>query len=175
MDAWIGYWNDNRPTAKTLAKPKQLDGETVKLLDGESWIVPKLREYAETDSAKLVYHQKLPSLLDYADDGMLIIGDVVPEYREVWEKSLAIADALTGGDNEGTVSLADQLEFAGPLLGINYYVSMFELTMLGIIGGEEAKAIVRAALDFNSLEERIKNVLSRHSSGGTNTTTGSAA
>ena len=174
-EVWCGYWNDRVPNAEGLAKPHQLDGEMVKLIGGEEWLVPKLRKYLDDDEPKLHYQKLLPTMLDYSDDGELLIGEVAPQYQKVWERALEVGDRLTfGAAEKGTAQMGESevIEFAGPVLGLNYYVSIFEIVMLGLIGIDEGMTIVRKSLDMDGLEARLKNLLSRQVSSGMNTDSG---
>lgn len=175
-EAWIGYWKDRPPSIDTLARKKQLEGEKVELLDGKKWIVPKLREYRQDDSVKLSYDVRLPTLLDFNNDGDYVIGDVVPQYRAIWDRSIEIADQLVYGaieNGESNLTTKDTIDFAGVILGINYYVSIVELMTLKLVGVGEGRLILRTALDLNGFEARIKNLQSRLVSGGTNSEFGS--
>lgn len=174
VPAWCGYWNDRPPTVDDLARKNQLPGELVTLADGKQWLVPVLRKYRQDDSPGLVYDISLPTMLDYSDDGDLTVGEVAPQYRQVWEMGLKVGQSLAWGDegDEASVDFGQVVEFAGPLLGLNYRVSMFELVFLKLVGVKEAEQIVRVALDLKGMEERLKNLLGRLDSSGTTSQSG---
>lgn len=171
--AWCGFWDDDRPTVADLAKARQLEGDELELLDGGRWLVPRLRKYVDSDEPRLQYAPCLPTTLDFNPDGRLMIGEVAPQYRQIWEAAMRVADELTF--NQGTMSLEEVIEFAGPLLGLNYHVSIIELVLLGVIGVQEGQRIVRLALDMDGFEDRLKNLLSRPASDGTNSKSGEDA
>lgn len=174
VPAWCGYWNDRPPTVDDLARKNQLPGELVTLADGKQWLVPVLRKYRQDDSPGLVYDISLPTMLDYSDDGDLTLGEVAPQYRQVWEMGLKVGQSLAWGDegDEASVDFGQVVEFAGPLLGLNYRVSMFELVFLKLVGVKEAEQIVHVALDLKGMEERLKNLLGRLDSSGTTSQSG---
>lgn len=174
-EAWLGYWNDQPPTEKDLAKTKQIAGQAVQLLGGEKWVVPRLRKFLDSDAATIHYVPTLPTLLDYNAEGQLIIGEVVPAYRAVWEMALRVGEQLAFGaaeDQEGRLTEAEVLEFAGPVLGLNYHASIFELIVLGVLGIDEGREVVRVALDMKGFEGRLKNLLGRSVLSGTNLESG---
>lgn len=161
-ELWIGWWNDDRPGVSDLARKNQLPGRMVELLNGERWLVPLLRKWENED--KVRWRTVLPTVIDFNDDGDLVVGDVAPQYRQVWDKSLPIAQQLCFG-TEG-VAYDDVIALAGPLLGLNYRVSIVEVVILGLISTHEAKTIIDAALDIETFEELLKNLQSRLTSGG---------
>lgn len=172
--AWLGWWNDDPPTEDDLRRKKTLPGNEVQLIDNTKWLVPRLRKYIDSDQMQLIYRTEVPTRLDYDAGGILTIGEVIPEYAAIWKQAMAVADALIGAAKDGDdLTEVELIEFAGPLLGINYHVSIFELVKLGILGHEESREIVRFALDMKGFEERLKNLLSRSRSTGTNTPSGS--
>lgn len=172
---WCGWWNDKVPNALGLAKKNQLEGDEILLINGEHWLVPRLRKYLDDDSPRLNYVKCLPTQLDYSDDGELLLGDVAPQYKQIWDRALEVGDQLTFGaaqEGRAEMSEAEIIEFAGPLLGLNYHVSIFEIVLLGLIGVDEGRSIVRMALDMDGLEARLKNLLSRQVSSGMSTDSG---
>lgn len=167
-ELWIGWWNDDRPGVSDLVRKNQLPGRMVELLNGERWQVPILRKWEYED--RLQFSTTLPTIIDFNDVGELVIGDVAPQYKQVWDLSLRVAQRVVFGD--ASVEFDEVIALAGPLLGLNYRVSIIEVVMLGLISTQEAQTIVRAALDLDTFEELLKNFQSRLISGGTNSHSG---
>jgi hypothetical protein len=174
-EVWCGWWLDKIPTAETLARPQQIEGCNVAMITGEKWVVPILRQYVESDEPGLVYRVNLPQVLDYDTDGNLRFGQVVPQYAGIWKKAIQVSEFLTEGakqTGEVDFSLVDVIEFAGQLLGLNYYVSIFELIKLELLTQEIANHAIRKALDFDGWSDRLKNLVSRSQSSGTTSQSG---
>jgi hypothetical protein len=174
-EVWAGWKTDEQPTPTTLARSHQLPGTKLELLDGQKWIVPVLRKFQESDRPYPVYSIQLPTVLDYDADGSLRIGQVIPQYRDVWGRAMQIGDFLSHGvkiDGESDLTIEESIEFAGQILGLNYHVSIFEVVKLGLLTKELADQIVRLALDFDGWENQLKNLASRLQSVGMNSESG---
>lgn len=163
-DVWCGWWLDKVPTAEALAKPNQIDGVERAMVTGEKWLVPILKEYIDCDEPRIIYRVKLPQVLEYDTEGNLQFGKVIPQYADIWKKAMHIGEFLTEGakqSGEVNFSMVDVIEFAGELLGLNYYVSKFELVQSGLLTQEIASLVVRDALHLDGWSDRLKNLVSR--------------
>lgn len=169
-EVWCGWWLDKIPTAESLARKQQLPGVEVPLVSGEKWLVPVLRKFVESDRPWPVYNINLPTILEYNAEGELTVGAVVPQYREIFAQALKVADYLI--ESNGNLKPTDSIEFAGHVLRINYHVTMFELVLLGLMTEENAHKVVFESLDMNGWRDRIKNLVSRSQSSGTNSENG---
>jgi hypothetical protein len=169
-DIWCGWWLDKVPSAETLARKQQLPGVEVALVGGEKWLVPTLRKFVESDRPWPVYNVSLPTILEYDTDGNLTIGAVIPEYRDLWSRALQVADYVVEGN--GQLNATEAIEFAGQVLRLNYHVSMFEVVTLGLMTEQNALDVVWKSLDMLGWRDRIKNLVSRLQSSGTNSANG---
>lgn len=165
---YVGYHKENKPTPTDLERPRVIDGDLVVDLDGEIWTAPQLREWrvGEDPLSPFSCSPTVPRVCDLNEDGDVILGDVVPEYREIWEKSWSVASALWPDhvDTGSKMSDSDAIKFAGDLLGVNYRVSFLELALLKSISPEIARDICRAGIDAKGFEDTAKNLVSRSDS-----------
>jgi hypothetical protein len=168
-NVWCGWWTDQKPNAESLARKQQLPGVDVPLISGH-WKVPILRKYIDSDRPWPVYRIELPTILEYDTEGNLTIGAVIPEYRDIWLRALQVADFLVEGN--GKIDTIEAIEFAGQVLRINYHVSMFELVTLGLMTQENSEEVVWQSIDMHGWRDRIKNLVSRSQSSGTNSENG---
>lgn len=170
----VGTWNDARPTVDELVRESQLAGSDLQLLDG-SWHVPILRAWRDGDQL-LEYDIKLPRVLQQcAETGAWLVTRVVPQYAQLWDKSVNIAEKLLAqlrGQDSAGLELSDLFDFAVAVLAVNYRVDASVLSHLGVLQPDLAVEIVRHALDWPTLENQLKNALSRRVSGGINTESG---
>jgi hypothetical protein len=171
----VGTWNDALPTAEELRRETVLNGGDVQLLDGSSWHVPTLRAWRDGDNL-LEYDIRLPRVLQQcADTGRWLVTKVVPQYAQLWDASINIAEKLLGqlrDQDSAALDYSDLFDFAVALLAVNYRVDASILSHLGVLQPDLAAQIARHALDWPTLETNLKNVLSRRLSGGTNTESG---
>lgn len=171
----VGTYNEGWPvTPESLARENQLPGPSVTLLDGNEWQIPRLREWRLDDT--IVAEHKLPRVISQSQtSGQFILGQVIPKYRDLWEQSLAIFQSLYHQiTNTPGPALEDSnvMHFACSLLKVNYRLDVSIISHLQLVGEKELAAIIREALDIERLRNHLKNLLSRRTSGGTNSDTG---
>lgn len=165
------------PAPEQLARPKQLSGSYVELLDGRPWRIPLLRQWHSLDDRIIpTIADSLPRTLRQSPEtGEFQLAAVIPQYRDLWEHSLRIADMildqLRGDDRHDAEGLSDLSidAFACRLLGVNYYVDASVVSHLGLLTPDHSLQIVRAALDLERLRDLLKK--SAHSVAG-NTSVG---
>lgn len=161
-EVWCGWWLDKVPCAKTLGRSEQLRGVDVELVGGEKWLVPVLRRFIESDQPYPVSRTQLPTILDYNADGELVLGAVVPQYRTVWTMATDLSSKVieNSSSNSGTnLSFAEVVDFCSQVIGINYAVTAFELTKLGLLTEEVTNNVVRVALDFEGFEREVRRLV----------------
>ena len=158
---WIGFYPERRPGPADLARPKMLDGHFVRLADGNDWLVPVARGWHDEDGGAGWYHA-VPRTADLDDAGNWIQGDVVAEYRELWDLATAwwdvkaaAADAVAddaGGERVAVPwslnTLAGSLDAAVAALAVNYRLSKFEVAALGLFDTHSAQRILDAVVDW---------------------------
>lgn len=166
---WIGCWDNWQPTPEHLARSKQVPGKEIKLDDGNQWIVPLIRTWMDDIEA----NQVLPSCClarSYRrshETGNLVPGEVVAEFRDLWlaacDMSNVMLEQLFGGNTRIEVDQADK--FVERVLSTNYRVSLEEIGFLGLLNDNSYGEVIRMALDWSTLMERLKNWESRQTGG----------
>lgn len=174
--SWVGHWNDTPATPEQLARKEQITGSSVTLVDGNVWMIPLLRQWR--DGEQLQYVNALPRITQQSPDtGQFLLTDVVPQYRELWERSLPMAESIFEQLTSGTEASIDDdqvYQYACDLLATNYRVDVSVISHLQLLTTTSIGEIIRHALDIETLRASLKNRLSRHLSGGTNSSTGDA-
>ena len=169
LSSWVGTWNDRPVTPASLARSQLLDGPAVELLDGNRWQVPTLRKWVDAD-ASLDFSNELPRVMQRSQStGRFVLGAVIPKYRELWEQSLKIADNMFAQLAQSESAALDDSEvehFVCDVLAANYRVDADVISHLQLLTPEICGAIVRSALDWDTLRAHLKNRLSRQLSGG---------
>lgn len=166
-DVWIGFDQAAPPGPEELARRSLLPGREIELADGRKYTVPLLRSF---DAAQLDGPLTYQCLLDQTlaqdpDTGRLVPGDVLPKYREVWAQAMRIGDSLlgqlTGGKSTAELEDGDLEKFVAAVLSLNYRVQMPELSALGLLTLQNLGAVMRAAIDWDTLQENLGNRVRR--------------
>ncbi|QDV22933.1 hypothetical protein [Aureliella helgolandensis] len=170
----VGTFNDKPPTPRELLREKTLPGESIRMVDGHDWIVPLLRNWRPGET--LDFSATLPRVMRQSPEtGSFVLGDVVPQYSAIWETSLDIANTLLAQlAKDGAAELNDAItmQFVCDLLAINYTVDASIVSHLQILTPELSGRIITSALDWDTLRAHLKKLLSRSTSGGTNSDSG---
>jgi hypothetical protein len=169
LSSWVGTWNDRPVSPASLARSPLLDGNLVTLLDNQQWQIPLLRKWHETDAA-FEFGNQMPRVMQRSQTtGRFVLGAVIPKYRELWDLSLKIADSMfaqLAQTESATLDESEVEEFVCAVLAANYRVDADVISHLQLLTAELSGAIVRAALDWDTLRAHLKNRLSRQLSGG---------
>lgn len=175
LDSLVGTWHDHKVTPQHLQRETLIQGQSIELLDGQQWTVPILRQWRDGDD-QLVFKCLLPSVMQQSpSNGRFILGAVIPQYRQLWESSLVIAQQiLIQLSTSAPVELEDESinQFAIDLLAANYRLDASVVSHLQLLTLEHCSEIVCAALDLATLRHSLKNLYRRRTSGGTNTESG---
>lgn len=163
---WVGYWNGNPPKPADLKRAHQVAGKPVTDLNGLDWLAPTLREWRESDAnspSPIASRVLLPRVCDLNENGNVILGDVIPQYRDIFERSWEVASALWPShyETEGRMSDSDAIKFAGDLLGVNYRVTFLELALLKSFSIDLTKEVCRIGIDAVGFEHAVGNLASR--------------
>lgn len=148
-DCYVGYWQAHKPTAAHLARSKFVDGEFVRLADGQEWLVPRVRMFAGDDG----FRTALPTLIDVDDDGELVIAGVAAEQAHLDEIGQRLLAGMFAAELElaPRLSVKEAVGIVAALLAVNYVVSTVELgkRMLGVLATDDSlMAACRAAVDY---------------------------
>ncbi len=146
-DVYVGYWKESPPQPFDLARANQLSGYTIRLADGNTWLVPTVRYF---DEAACQLKSNLPCYLDLDETGRPIPGQVVAAYAQLWELTAPYAEQmLATGDGGPDVSNEDIYQAARTLLQVNYVMDFVELVQLQLLTTEQlAHNIVALAVDW---------------------------
>lgn len=147
-EIWIGYLNAAMPNEQCLRRSKMIPGQSVKLLNGESWQIPIARSWNE----KGEFTVELPRLVGMNHAGQIVAtNEVVPEYRQLYELACKIYDTMSeslddNGDGELTINFEDCFK----IFETNYLMSAIEVTVLKLISTENSWELAQAIIDLNS-------------------------
>lgn len=174
VDSLVGTDPATPVTPQSLQRDNILTGESITLLDGQAWTIPLLREWRLGDTLEV--EGKLPRVMQQCPvTGRFVLGAVIPKYQSIWETSLAMANQILAQlqkTAEATLDDNQIHQFAIDLLAINYRLDASVVSHLQILTPELCGQIICAALDIETLRAHLKNLLSRRTSGGTNSKSG---
>lgn len=154
------------PGPSELARPRQLAGRLLQMADGREWLIPVAREYSRgNDENPITWSHVLPQVLSLNEDGDFRPGDVQPQYRKLWDLTIAYEQALFDAVNR----LADgdqeiRFDFDGTALVCealrhNYYLSPVEISLLGLLDTatlQSAIDIIRDAEMFTTISRELE-------------------
>ena len=166
---YVGFWNDKPPTPLELMRPDAKPGTGVKLLDGNEWVVPVLRQYRE-DGGQIKFDCKLPTVFKQDEEtGRMVTGEVTRQYRDVWNDACAIADRFIEEMKGGTIEIDTDVydRFIGDVIGINYRVGLPEISVLGLLDLDCYSRVMFASLDWDRLRMLVGNVQRQQMAGAT--------
>ena len=173
---WVGWNNENRPTPEALARDEVLPGELITFRDGSKWNVPKLVSWEEDPNGErpAVYSTPLPQMIDVDKYGNPVNGSVVKEYRDLFDLGMRVLAKRIVGDDDLTV--AQVLHFAADVIGMNYRVSLLELSssVLDHISTDDASRVIDVAIDWQGYEGALGNWAGRQGRPITDTDSGSS-
>ena len=156
---WIGMFNDNRPTPAELLRADALDGHTVRLADGNDWLIPVARGFHETQGAGLVNVCRLPRAIRRVGGEWQREG-VLGRYAALWAGAVRWWDYYTGkveaaadpgADGETTpvpLSFDESLDLATLALATNYRVGADELGLATLFDEAVVRDVLLALIDW---------------------------
>lgn len=160
--AWVGYWNEAKPTPADLARPRITPGPTVELLDGNPWTVPLATICAPSADKVFVRYIELPSVTDCDDDGKWTsdrvearCARILEIAEEIWPKAYANSDL----DGRLSIDFGDQRDLALEVLQHNYRIGKSEIGALSLCTTELLNQILLELVDFPTAIEFLKKKL----------------
>jgi hypothetical protein len=152
---WIGFNTSSPPTAAELAKPKQVTGRAMPLVEGGEWIVPRLRMYVAEHGFAVALPQRIRR-----SKGKWYDGEVLPEWREADQLAEELLDLLVQFDAEcnpfGKMRMIDAAEYASRILAVNYRVTADELGAMGALPMDERlRDVLHFAIDYQAAEDDV--------------------
>lgn len=160
-DAWCGCYTDDKPRPDDLARKHQVTGRWLRLDDGHKWLVPMARRWLELDD-QLLWDYNLPRRLSLNETGEWALGDVKPQYEQLWKLAMAYEeayqDAVANSDGDGTVRFRfDDIDKLGVgALQVNYRVSAVELDLLGVYDDAIRQQIIDVLMDNDTWLNWVK-------------------
>lgn len=168
---WAGFDDQSKATPSDLARRQQQEGHYVKLADGNEWLVPAIRRPDIGD--KTIVDEQGERVVRGFTDGVPrvnqqlrydyrlrnVVSSVRPNDIRIWDWSAKFYKLVyrDGGPlTEADIpDMAEQFEFCGELLGINYRMGFAEINELGLITEADIVSIIQAAVDFPWYRERL--------------------
>jgi hypothetical protein len=156
QEIWIGYMNDEPPTAKDLARKSLIPGHSIELGDGGQWTIPCCRYFGEDG-----FSCGLPQVMDLDENGDWTVGNVLPKHQKLWDASAQWFDAISTMDGEdlapeADMTIADVANACVVALGTNYRVSALEVGMLGLLTSSTRSDIMNMTIDYPAIEDWSK-------------------
>lgn len=178
-DTWVGRWNDEAIGPTELARRDMLSGHSVKLGDGQQWLVPVARAYIE-DSGELRWYNALPAVWDVDDEGNWVRGAVEKRYAALWNDAEQAADAFSEGvrqmaDGKMPFDMGDHRGAAVRALGANYRLGPAEVGMLGLFSDQTAIMVLDALCDGPTRREWAQKKMAELEAAGSSLSGGEAA
>ena len=149
-ELWCGY--ETRPTPEDLKRESMIAGNEVTLADGNKWMIPLVRDVEGST--------RLPQFLapSATCDGSWSVEGMADKHRRLWDGCGVFMEfALNSMTDEGNVEFEwdDLLDVAADLLSANYRVSKDEIGSLQLCSVNNAIDILKSAVDWTELENRI--------------------
>lgn len=151
---WV---TDDPPGPSDLERSKQLTGEVLTLADGRGWLVPHARRWDDGQ-----YTVAVPRTIDVNDDGQFVYGDVLPQYRAIWDHACRYWETITNAAKHADNNPNLEIEFDNPLqlivdaLSANYRVSARELGILQAIDDQQFHAVASILVDTAGMAQLQK-------------------
>ncbi len=165
----VGYITAQKPGPADLAREKVYDGQKVRLLDGNDWVVPRCFAILENRSPTL------PRQLDLAADGETVVTRIHPRFEKLCD------DAFTwwqiwSGQSKTEMSGSAMIDLAIDALAVNYRLGKLEaLALLQLFSTDEHGLVLRAIIDADEVEAYIaasKQKKSTSAAGASKTSSG---
>lgn len=149
---WLGYDQADVPGPEDLVRSEQQWGHAVQLADGRLWTVPV---------ARLVDGQPaLPRRLSW-DGTAWTEGEILERYASLFAAACRLWDALAVN---GRVELDESCDVATSALAVNYRIGPAEISLLGLFDTESHAAVVKAMIDWPTVEALVKKGVSNQPS-----------
>ncbi len=146
-EAWVKQIAPCTHDGLKRADDKILDGYEVEFENGTKWIVPRVLSWSSLQSAICT----LPNIAKLSDSGEWYPGEIVPRYRELWErfKAIELADSDKVYEAEIKACVA--------AMQTHYFVSDIECSLMECFSKQTVFAIWNAATDQVRYEQLKKN------------------
>jgi len=149
---WIGRETDNPPLPEDLQRPEMVAGHLVALEDGNEWLIPVARHFAQGTA--------LPQALLLGPDGQLV-AEALPRFAKLSSHAERAFDdfcraAGSPNDAEGEpLTIAEIWAIAIEALALNYRISAEEVSFLHLLTTQNTLRIAEALIDWPTAEAAI--------------------
>jgi hypothetical protein len=149
--AYVGVAADAKPGPAELARPRMFDGNAVKLLDGNEWIIPRC--HAVLDERP----PTLPLQLDVGDDAETILYKPMAQYEQLSRDAFRLWMDFWKPEEKDRLTSADHIRMAVAAIQVNYRICLLEAVgLLGLWGTNELKLILRAMIDADAVDAYLE-------------------
>lgn len=173
---WVGMWRDDRPTPQSLARPNIISGKGLLLDDGNTWEIPRARQFDEING-DIVALNALPTNLTLDGLGNWTRGDVKKRYRKLWQLVVdyfaMVSDAAENEQEGLRLTFSYESNVAIEAFTCNYRVSAIELDLLGVYDTDVHRHVISIVTDHDGWEILCKKKQITHGIG--NSTSGPVA
>lgn len=160
--AWVGRYTDGAIKPEDLERIETLPGHMVRLADGQEWLVPVARGWAE-QGGEAVWYVALPQKTQVDENGNWTQGDVLDRYGPLWQLARRWWDfqfATAAEDEpEGAqpgFDFAARADAAVTALAVNYRLSPIEVSLLGLFADGIPQQILMAVVDWPTMQKFLK-------------------
>jgi hypothetical protein len=155
---WIGVWKAAPPTPFDLKRPEGVAGSMLKLGEHE-WEIPVIHPPLQST---------LPSVFKMTGAGPVF--EPKPEYHEIQKASLrffewimelaTVPEKETEQEKDARLERApkdiDSMRYVASVMGINYRVGLWELSVLGIIDTAKVSTLIFHSLGLKQRLDQIE-------------------
>jgi hypothetical protein len=169
LGAHFGWNKISPPKPSHLQRQAMLDGQPVKLIDGNDWIIPVAHSWVIEDD-RIRYTEQFTRVLEFID-GDWKPTQVVPSHEAFACIGKQVFDAWRSGI-DGQFVIPNATHLCCKTICLNYRLSAVEVGALGLLTNSSSYAwqILRTVIDMDGYLELQKKVF-----GDLNTNSGSKA
>lgn len=146
-EAWVRQVGEPTHDGLKRADDKLLDGYMVEFHDGKKWLVPRVLSWMAVDSAMCT----LPLVAKLNDEGKWFPGDVIPQYKPLWEAFRFMESCQQDELYEA------QLNACVAAMRTHYFVDAIECSLMELFSKQTISTIWAAATDQIRFDELKKN------------------
>jgi hypothetical protein len=148
---WLGFWNDKKPTARTLRRQAVIEGYTVDLGPSGVWAIPLARKFPAGTA--------LPQGLILTAGGLTLrekpeFMDFCQKAERLWRQFMRQMEWIEP-DAADDLTTQEEWELAAAALGINYHVGADEINGLGLLDTQTLGQIACKIVDVPALERTL--------------------
>lgn len=162
---WVGMYRDTTIHPTELQRDDILYGANVELCDGNKWISPIARHWANADEAEDYerFEVMLPRTIKWDGGNSYVYGEVVKRHALLWSIANAVHSVRIGGETVDEKIASDEqlqsLKGSGMVfaaihaLQANYYIGPAECNLLGLFDEDSPKKILDVLCDWHNYEK----------------------